>query len=289
MAYKISKDEMIKPSASAIELTDGIYYTTIVGYIIHKKAAFNEGDDPFDAVRFALQLVDDAGKNKILQTNDWRISLAEKSKLFTQLAGWVKASSPNDLWERLEKANFMDTDGNLNFDKFLGTHPAIMVKMVPSKKDASKTYPDITLAATKKGQEHKVEHTDWDEGGQAVPLWIGDFIVPEDVVETSCLEGFEWKRYEKKEDDQPKTREERVNMPPQKQVHSTMAKEPAENVQAPKSDAKEDKPATTGKVSDRLVIRKRNATTTSKQQAEQAEAVPEGDCGGNVKDDELPF
>jgi len=283
MAYKISKDEIIKPSASAIELTDGIYYTTIVGYIIHKKEAFNEGDEPFDAVRFALQLVDDAGKNKILQTNDWRISLAEKSKLFTQLSGWVKAASPNDLWERLEKANFMDSEGNLNFDKFLGTHPAIMVKMVPSKKDASKTYPDITLAVTKKGNEHQVEHAEWDEGGPAVPLWIGDFIAPEDVVETSCLEGFEWKRYEKKEDDEkkdnaPKTREERVNMAPAKQVRSKIAKEP-EQVEAAAFPEPPSQPAPTGKTSERLVIRRKAAPA----KPEPAEPVGQDENG------DMPF
>lgn len=284
MAYKISKDEIIKPSASAIELTDGMYYATIVGYIIHKKEAFNEGDDPFDAVRFALQLVDDAGKNKILQTNDWRISLAEKSKLFTQLSGWVKASSPNDLWERLEKANFMDSEGNLNFDKFLGTHPALMVKMVPSKKDASKTYPDITLAVTKKGQEHQVDRGEWDEGGPCVPLWIGDFIAPEDVVETSCLEGFEWKRYEKKEDDAksenaPKTREERVNMAPQKQIRSKIAKEPEPEVEAAAFPEPPSMPAPAGKTSERLVIRRKAAPA----KPEPAEPVGQDENG------DMPF
>lgn len=231
MAYKISKDEIIKPSAAGIELSDGLYAATIVGYLIHKKEPFEGEGSPFDAIRFAMQLVDDQGNNKVIQTNDLRISLAEKSKLFIQLAGWVKAASPNDLWERLEKSNFMDKDGNLNFDKFLGTHPSLMVKMVPSKKDPAKTYPDFTFCATKKGQEHQIDLGDWNDGGPEIPLWISDFIEAENVVDTSCLEGFEWKRYEKKEDDAkadnaPKTREERVSMPPRKQVQAKVAAEP---------------------------------------------------------------
>lgn len=291
MAYTISKDDIIKQSSSGIELSDNLYSGTIVGYMVSKKPPFNDGGGEYFAVKFAIQIKDDADKNRIVQTNDMRISLSEKSTLFKQLSGWVKAASPTDLWERLEKANFMDpTTGNLNFDKFLGVNLALITKMVASKKDASKMYPDFTFAVVKKGQEHQIDRGEWDEGGQCVPIWIPDFIKDEDLEETSCLEGFEYKRYEKKEDDQPKTREERVDMTPQKQVRARIAKEPAENVPAtPKSDTKEDKPAATGKVFERLVIRKRNAAIPSKQQAEQAEAVAEGDWGGNAKDDDLLF
>lgn len=258
MAYTISKDDIIKASNSSLALSDGFFPCSIVGYMVHKKQPFKEGEDEFFAVRFAMQLVDDEGHSKVVQSADMRISLAEKSSLFKQLAGWSKASSPADLWDRLEKAGFMDpTTGNLNFDKFLGVNLGLMVKMTASKKDASKMYPDFTFAASKK-DAHTIDRGDWDEGGQCVPIWIPDFIKDEDLEETSCLEGFEWKRYEKKEEDQPKTREERVNMNPQKQVRAAMAKEP-EQVEAA-AFPEPSQPAPTGKVSERLIIRKRPKT-----------------------------
>lgn len=257
-SYKTEKTNIIKESSSGIELTDGMYCGSIVGYIVFKKEAYNEGDDPFDAIKFYIQLIDDAGKSKVVQTNDWRVSLAEKSTLFKQLSGWVKSTSPNDLWERLEKANFMDANGVLDFDKFLGTHPALMVKMVPSKKDPTKSYPDFTLAVTKKGQEHQIDTGDYATGGQAVPLWVPDYVADEDVVAASCLDGFEIKRYEKKEKEEDPENKERTKV---YRRTSQPAEAPAETPVAEASFPEQPtQPAPTGKVSERLTIRKRPKT-----------------------------
>jgi len=259
-SYKTEKNNIIKESSSGIELTDGMYCGSIVGYIVFKKEAYNEGDDPFDAIKFYIQLVDDAGKSKVVQTNDWRVSLAEKSTLFKQLSGWVKSTSPNDLWERLEKANFMDANGVLDFDKFLGTHPALMVKMVPSKKDPAKSYPDFTLAATKKGQEHQIDTGDFATGGQPVPLWVPDYVADEEVVAASCLDGFEIKRYEKKEkDEDPENKDRKKVYRRTSQPAETPAETPVQEAAFPEQTAQPAQPAPT-KASERLTIRKRPKT-----------------------------
>jgi hypothetical protein len=292
MAYTISKEDLIK-EGSSLKIDDGFYASSIVGYAVFKKQPFNEGDDEFFAVRFAMQLVDDEGHNKVVQSADMRISLAEKSSLFKQLAGWSKAASPTDLWDRLEKAGFMDPNtGNLNFDKFLGVNLGLMVKMTASKKDASKMYPEFTFAASKK-DSHTIDTGDYAEGGQAIPIWIPDFVKPEDVEETSCLEGFEWKRYEKKDDEEkekeaPKTRAQRIAQKPVDQVKAKIAKEPEapeEPVNAQKNEAPAPQAAPTP-ASQRLVIRKRN-----KPQAPAADNAAIGSFSGEPMDDksDLPF
>lgn len=283
-SYKTEKNNIIKESSSGIELTDGMYCGSIVGYIVFKKEAYNEGDDPFDAIKFYIQLVDDAGKSKVIQTNDWRVSLAEKSTLFKQLSGWVKSTSPNDLWERLEKANFMDANGVLDFDKFLGTHPALMVKMVPSKKDPAKSYPDFTLAATKKGQEHQIDTGDYATGGQAVPLWVPDYVADEDVVAASCLDGFEIKRYEKKEKDEEGNEggaKKRSVVRRTSQPAETPAETPVEEASFPEQTAQPAQPAQPAptKASERLVIRKRPKTVP----------VADNAAIGQANDNDMPF
>lgn len=199
MAYSISKENAIKPSTgSSAKLEDGAYAATIVGYMVSKQLPMNEDDESkkFDAIKFALQLVDDDGADKVVYTKDWRISLSERSTLFKQISSWCKSASPDDLWDRLEKAKFMNEEGNLDFDKFLAKKVQLMVTMKASKKDPSKLYPEFTFTPPKAKAQHEVKLSEEDK----IPLWISKNLDAEDFVDSSCIEGFEWKRYEKKED-----------------------------------------------------------------------------------------
>ena len=195
---KISKSDLIKEQSQAIALTDGLYNAQIVGYMVAERVPFNKPDDPpYQAVRFAMALVDDNETQKIVQTPDYRLSLSERSNFYKQLASWAKSSSPEDLWSRLEDAGFTDGE-EFNLDKFLGMHVGLMTTMVASKKDASKLYPNFVFTPSKKGQAYDAVAP---EDGKLIPIWLPSFIEDADVVETKCVDFCEWKRYEEKADE----------------------------------------------------------------------------------------
>jgi hypothetical protein len=194
----LSKNEIIKETNSSIKLSDGAYQAVIVGILISNRAAFKEGEDPFPAIRFALQLSDDDGKIKIQQTNDLRLSLSEKSSLFKQLSSWCKSASPDELWEKLRPIGIIDANDNFDYDKMLGKHVQLMVTMKQSKKDATKFFPELQFSTPKKGQTFDPVV----EADKLAPIWLPNFVNDADVLDTVCLEGFEWKRYEEKDGEQ---------------------------------------------------------------------------------------
>lgn len=193
----IKKEELMKKQGSSIELSDGMYSAALVGYLVAQREPFNEKGEPYNAVRFAFQLEDDAGNIKCVQTPDYRLSFSEKSNFYKQLASWSKASSPDDLWSRMEQAGFINGD-DFSLDKFLGMHIGLMTAMKASKKDASKLYPEFTWVPAKKNALFEPQLS---EDGKNVPLWISDFIEDDQIIEFHALKGFEWKRYEEKQDE----------------------------------------------------------------------------------------
>lgn len=195
---KIKREELIKEQTQSIALSDGVYNCEVVGYMVSERTPFNKPDDPpYPAVRFAMCLIDDNDNQKVVQTPDYRLSFSERSNLYKQLSSWAKSSSPDDLWQRMEKAGFTDGD-EFNLDKFLGMHVSLMTTLQASKKDASKLYPNFVFTPSKKGQTYDAVLP---EDGKLIPIWLPNFIEDTDVVETKALEGFEWKRYEEKADE----------------------------------------------------------------------------------------
>lgn len=194
---KLKKEDLIKTESSKLELSDGVYCSAVVGYMISERVPFNDPEGaPYNAVRFCFQLEDDSGNIKCVQSPDYRISFSEKSNFYKQLASWGKSSSPDDLWTRLEQAGFIE-DEEFNLDKFLGMHLNLMTTLKASKKDASKMFPEFTWTPAKKGQLFEVKT----EEGKEVPLWIPSFIEDDKIIETKALDGFLWKRYEEKADE----------------------------------------------------------------------------------------
>jgi len=232
MSYKVQKEDAIKPTTAGVKLEDGAYPATIVGYLVSKKLPMNadEEDDKFDAIRFALQLVDDEGADKVVMTSDMRVSLSERSTLFKQISSWCKSPSPEDLWDRLEKAQFMTESGELDFDKFLNKKVQLMVTMKASKKDPAKLYPEFTFTPPKVKAQHEVV---LNEDKTLVPLWIPSYIEDADLVDTTCIEGFEWKRFEKKEEQADGSKAQGENVPAKK--HFTKVNKAAKA--APQADA----------------------------------------------------
>lgn len=193
---QISGDEIIKESSNGIKLSDGAYPAVIVGVYISLKEAFKEGDDPFKAIRFALQLTDDDGNVKVQQTNDMRLSLSEKSTLFKQLSSWCKSASPKELWEKLRPLGIVSDKNIFEYEKFIGKHVQLMVTMKQSKKDATQFFPELQFSAPKKGQTFEAVT----EKDKLVPIWKPKFVNAEDEIDCICMDGFEWKRYEKNEE-----------------------------------------------------------------------------------------
>ena len=192
---KIKREELIKPEASKLELSDGMYCSAIVGYMVSERTPFNDPEGaPYNAVRFCFQLEDDSGNIKCVQSPDYRISFSEKSTFFKMLSSWSKAASPDQLWQRMEDAGFIEGD-DFNLDKFLGMHLNLMTTLKASKKDASKMFPEFTWTPAKKGQLFEVKT----EEGKEIPLWLPSFIEDDKIIETKAIEGFVWKRYEEKD------------------------------------------------------------------------------------------
>lgn len=194
---RIKKEELMKQEVSKLELSDGVYSSAIVGYMVSERAPFNDPEGtPYNAVRFCFQLEDDSGNIKCVQSPDYRISFSEKATFFKMLSSWSKAASADQLWDRMSQAGFIE-DEEFNLDKFLGMHLNLMTTLKASKKDASKMYPEFTWTPAKKGQLFEVKI----EEGKEIPLWLPGFIEDDKIVETKALEGFTWKRYEEKSDE----------------------------------------------------------------------------------------
>jgi len=194
---KIKREDLIKPETSKLELSDGMYSSAIVGYMVSERTPFNDPEGaPYNAVRFCFQLEDDSGNIKCVQSPDYRISFSEKSTFFKMLSSWSKAASADQLWDRMTQAGFIEED-EFNLDKFLGMHLNLMTTLKASKKDASKMFPEFTWTPAKKGQLFEVKTED----GKEIPLWLPSFIEDDKIIETKALDGFSWKRYEEKADE----------------------------------------------------------------------------------------
>ena len=192
----ISKSELIKEQKSSIALSDGVYNSQLVGYMVSKRQPYNKPDaEPYDAIRFSFALVDDNDNQKIVTTPDYRLSFSERSNLYKQLASLAKSTNPEDLWTRMEAAGFIDGD-NFNLDKFLGIHVSLMTTMQASPKDPSKLFPSFTFTPSKKNNTYDAVES---EDGKKIPIWIPSFIEDEDIVEMKCIDICEWKRYEEAE------------------------------------------------------------------------------------------
>lgn len=219
---KITKSELIKEQSQSVALSDGLYNSQIVGYMVSERVPFNKPDDPpYQAVRFAMALVDDNDNQKIVQTPDYRLSFSERSNFYKQLASWAKSSSPEDLWTRMEDAGFVDDD-EFNLDKFLGLHVSLMTTLQASKKDASKLYPNFVFTPSKKGQAYDAVAP---EDDKLIPIWLPSFIEDADVVETKCVDFCEWKRYEERQDEPEAT----IGKSSRKQANESEAGIPANN------------------------------------------------------------
>jgi hypothetical protein len=221
---KIKREDLIKPETSKLELSDGMYSSAIVGYMVSERTPFNDPDGaPYNAVRFCFQLEDDSGNIKCVQSPDYRISFSEKSTFFKMLSSWSKAASADQLWQRMEDAGFIEGD-EFNLDKFLGMHLSLMTTLKASKKDASKMFPEFTWTPSKKGQLFEVKT----EEGKEIPLWLPSFIEDDKIIETKALEGFVWKRFEERSDEPEATigKSSRKQTEPEEGI-------PAENVKQP--------------------------------------------------------
>lgn len=275
MAYSSKSETTIKENKSAA-ISDGSYPACIVGYYVSKKAPFEDPEgEKYDAIRFAFQLTDDEGTKRVIQSGDMKTVFAEKSSLYKQISGWCKSTSPRDLWERLERAGIVKND-ELNYDNFLGLPVQLMVTMKASKKDASKLIPELQMTPPKKGQTVTPELA---EDGKLIPIWKPSFVDPEDEVDATCLEGFEWKSFEKKSDEQssedkPKTVSyQRVNKtaketqaaPAQMNKAIAAAEPEPEPEQAQAQIAPAPKPTM---ASQRLTIRKRQMPAQTTQVAD---------------------
>lgn len=192
---KIKREDLIKPETAKLELSDGVYSSVIVGYMVSERTPFNDPEgSPYNAVRFVFQLEDDSGNIKCVQSPDYRISFSEKSTFFKMLSSWSKAASADQLWDRMTQAGFIE-ENEFNLDKFLGMHLNLMTTLKASKKDASKMFPEFVWTPAKKNQLFEVKT----EEGKVIPLWLPNFIEDEKVLETKALDGFEWKRFESDE------------------------------------------------------------------------------------------
>lgn len=189
----LKKEELIKPQGSTLQLSDGIYTGVIVGYVItHKvqEASENRKAAEYDAIRFAVQIHDDEDTLRCVQTNDMKLSLNERSNLFKQLASWMKAASPDTVWNTLESKGFMNEDGDLDLSKFVGKPVGLLNTMTPSKKSPDKLYPSFTFIPAKAKDVFEPDPTR--EDGEDWPLWLKEW---DDVIEEKSINGFSWKIY----------------------------------------------------------------------------------------------
>lgn len=226
----LKKEDLIKPQGSNLNITDGIYTGVIVGYVItHKiqEASEKRKASEYDAIRFAVQIHDDDDKLHCVQTGDMKLSLNERSNLFAQLSSWMKAATPDIVWTTLENKGFMDEDGNLNLDLFVGKPVGLLNKMTPSKKDPAKMYPSFTFIPAKAKDVFEPDPSR--EDGNPTPLWLKDWDV---VLETQQLEGFEWKTYFADPEDDEKNLGSKPSSRPTPDWANGKAEEPDEEAPA---------------------------------------------------------
>lgn len=180
---EIKKTDLIKPSAfKPMAVSDGTYHAIVVGYVCTHKHFEAKGKQPekeYDAVRFALEIMDDENEPQIIQTADMNLSLNEKSSLCKMLLSWTKAKDSSALWDILVKQGIC-TEESMNLEKFFGKHVGVMIVIKASKNDESKTYPEITNLIPAKAKDTF----------ELVPeknIWVRKY---DDVIEAKALDGF---------------------------------------------------------------------------------------------------
>lgn len=185
-------EDLIKPSNfKPMAVSDGTYHSIIVGVIVTHKHFDAKGKTPekdYNAIRLAVEIMDDENEAQILQTADMNLSFNEKSTLYKMLSSWTKATSPNNLWDKLKESGVCSK--TFDYEKLLGKHVGIQVSMKTSKTDESKTYPEITSLIPAKAKDKF----------DAVPeknIWIRKY---DDVIDVQALEGFAVKYPEDKEE-----------------------------------------------------------------------------------------
>lgn len=236
MAYTSKKTDTVKENASSVLPADN-YPAVFVGYFVSKHAPFDEKGEPYDAIRFALQLEDPDGKPKVVQTNDMRVSLSDKSTLFKSVfQTWIPSKDPSDLWEKLIKFGIVIEDENdhkndqLVFDNLLGKQVLLGATVKISKSD--KEYNEFTFNPKRKNQDFKPIL----EEGKLVPIWKPKFVKEEDEIDATCIDGFEWKRGSKK-DENPEEDTDKSQTTPKTSKYKTVSKGTAKEPEVSDTDA----------------------------------------------------
>lgn len=150
-------------SSKTPKVEPGLYAATIVG--VQSVTTTYEGRTR-ESVRFIFQYEDDEGTRFHIAGKQVDFNLYEKSNFAIMMCNITGcANTPAEIAEALKKANLVDEEGCLDWERFIGRHVALMLELKSSKKDPSKSFVNIASIhrATKKTGilEAKAEEIPW--------------------------------------------------------------------------------------------------------------------------------
>lgn len=161
-------EDASKSSNKTPNIESGLYPACVVG--IQGVTSTYEGKVK-SGYRFIFQYEDDDGTRWHIASKQFDLNFYAKSNFAKMITAWTGcANTPEAIMDILQKGKKVAEDGSIVWEKFLGAHTALMLELVPSKKDPEKKFVNLASFHPCTKKTGKIEP----KADEEIPYFLGE-------------------------------------------------------------------------------------------------------------------